>query len=109
MVDSPAVFTSLLEALADNGGPTPTHELRSGSLGVNTGNNDVCPEHDQRGETRRANGDNCDIGAFELIVQAAQDDDDSDDDDSGGGSLPPLWMGLFLVLFGVLRNRGALR
>jgi hypothetical protein len=55
-----------LGPLADNGGPTMTHALLSGSVAI-----DVIPEamcqatEDQRGEPRPAGG-MCDVGAFEV-------------------------------------------
>ena len=53
--------------LADNGGPTLTHALANNSPAINTGNNAICPDADQRGEPRPANGANsCDVGAFEA-------------------------------------------
>ncbi|WP_456427271.1 choice-of-anchor Q domain-containing protein [Rhodocaloribacter sp.] len=61
----------LLGSLADNGGPTLTHALLSGSLAIDSG---ICTDADgdivlldQRGEPR-PNGSECDIGAFELDV-----------------------------------------
>ena len=47
--------------LADNGGPTMTHELGSGSAAFDTGNN--CLATDQRGEPRPASM--CNVGAWE--------------------------------------------
>ena len=64
----------MLDALADNGGPTMTHAYREGSVGIDGGINtvttlfgiaDVCPAVDQRGLTRPANG-RCDVGAYEY-------------------------------------------
>ena len=62
----------LLGALANNGGPTQTMALLSGSRAINAGNDSVCTANpvndlDQRGLTRTANGPHCDIGAYELI------------------------------------------
>jgi len=59
-----------LLALADNGGPTLTHALDSGSPAIDTGDDGNCPSTDQRGFSRPADGDadmtaTCDIGAFE--------------------------------------------
>lgn len=58
----------LLGPLADNGGPTDTHLLLPGSPAIDAG--DACPDTDQRGESRPADGDDngsaiCDIGAVE--------------------------------------------
>ena len=50
--------------LADNGGPTPTHALLSGSVAVDTSGD--CGLSDQRGFER---GSSCDSGAFELGVE----------------------------------------
>jgi hypothetical protein len=60
----------LLGPLQDNGGPTQTHALLSGSPAIDAGNNAYATDWDQRGEgfPRIVNGI-IDIGAFE--VQAA--------------------------------------
>lgn len=68
--DQPGVDPQV-EALADNGGPTLTHYLKSGSPAIDHGDNTDCPKTDQRGAFRPAdgNGDNvatCDIGAVEF-------------------------------------------
>jgi CSLREA domain-containing protein len=60
-----------IEALADNGGPTLTHALKVGSPAIDHGDNTDCPQTDQRGAFRPADGDGdqvatCDIGAFEF-------------------------------------------
>jgi hypothetical protein len=56
----------LLALLADNGGPTRTLALLPGSPAIDGGDNDGCPETDQRG-TPRPQGAACDIGAFEYV------------------------------------------
>ncbi len=63
----------LLDPLADNGGPTQTHKLLTGSPAIDAGNASVsgAPATDQRGAARIADGDSnstavIDIGAFEL-------------------------------------------
>lgn len=67
----------IIQPLTNNGGPTQTHALPSGSPAIDGGNNVVCADADtvnnvdQRGEPRPF-GDNCDIGSFEGAV-----DDDS--------------------------------
>ena len=73
----------LLLALADNGGPTETHALQHtqkgdavDSPGVDAGDTDNCPNNDQRGGIRPADGDlddvfDCDIGAYELFIPTA--------------------------------------
>jgi uncharacterized repeat protein (TIGR01451 family) len=58
--------------LEDNGGPTLTHALLAGSQAIDAGDNDECPNNDQRGGIRPADGDEngtfiCDIGAFEFF------------------------------------------
>jgi len=65
-----------LGPLDDNGGPTETHALLSGSDAIDTGNNAACADdpvdnEDQRGEDRPEDGDGngsaiCDIGAYEA-------------------------------------------
>ncbi|MCB8954117.1 MAG: hypothetical protein H6650_19105 [Ardenticatenales bacterium] len=57
----------LLGPLQDNGGPTLTHALLSGSLAIDAGNNDTCLPTDQRG-IPRPQGPACDIGAYEVEV-----------------------------------------
>ena len=65
---------ALLTALADNGGPTPTHALLAASPAVDAGDNTLLAPGtttDQRGEARITDGDGdttetVDIGAFEL-------------------------------------------
>jgi hypothetical protein len=53
-----------LGPLQDNGGPTDTRALLSGSSAIDAGTNTGCPATDQRG-VRRPQGPRCDIGAFE--------------------------------------------
>lgn len=61
--------------LANNGGPTRTHALVSGSPAVDAvGSGCPPPSSDQRG-TQRPQGAQCDVGAFEL--------------EGGGGGTPP--------------------
>ena len=65
-----------LQALAGNGGATETRALLSGSPAVDAGDNANCPNTDQRGSMRPADGnlrntEVCDIGAFELFVPRA--------------------------------------
>jgi hypothetical protein len=58
----------LLGPLQDNGGPTQTHALLSGSPAIDAGNNSLIPAGtvtDQRGFRRIANG-TVDIGAYEF-------------------------------------------
>jgi hypothetical protein len=58
-----------LEKLADNGGPTPTHALETGSPAVDFANDLACPANDQRGLPRfddpAVQGSVCDAGAYE--------------------------------------------
>lgn len=56
----------LLDTLADNGGPTRTHALRSGSPAIDRGNNRRSRQYDQRGAGYlRVKGRAADIGAVE--------------------------------------------
>jgi len=55
-----------LAALADNGGGTLTHALKTGSTAIDAADNAFCTEvTDQRGATRPVNV-TCDIGAYEY-------------------------------------------
>lgn len=59
-----------LRPLANYGGPTQTHALMFNSPAIDHGNSTDCPDTDQRGFLRPADGDGdsrgiCDIGAFE--------------------------------------------
>ena len=68
-----------LGPLADNGGPTLTHALLSGSPAINAGNNALAVDaggapllFDQRGDGfDRINTGAVDIGAFELVIELA--------------------------------------
>jgi hypothetical protein len=64
-----AAMTPGLGPLADNGGPTRTHALLSGSPAIDGGDATACPATDQRGVIRPI-GAACDIGAFEGTVPA---------------------------------------
>jgi CSLREA domain-containing protein len=60
-----------LGPLRNNGGPTFTHPLLSGSQAIDAGSNQNCPFTDQTGFTRPSDGNGdgnriCDIGAFEF-------------------------------------------
>jgi CSLREA domain-containing protein len=61
-----------LGPLQDNGGPTHTMALLSGSPAIDAGDDTSCPATDQRGITR-PQGPHCDIGAFEVEVQSIYD------------------------------------
>jgi len=70
--DQDDVDDALIGPLADNEGPTLTHALLDGSPAIDAGDDDACPNNDQRGSVRPADGDEngtfiCDIGAFELF------------------------------------------
>jgi len=54
-----------LSTLADNGGPTQTMALQTGSSAIDTGDDVNCLKIDQR-EVTRPQGSHCDIGAYEL-------------------------------------------
>jgi hypothetical protein len=66
-----APIDPLLGPLADNGGPTLTHALLSGSPAIDAGDNTDAPEWDQRGPGfRRIVNGTIDIGAFEVQAHA---------------------------------------
>ena len=56
-----------LGALADNGGPTQTMALGTGSAAIDAATSVACPATDQRGVPRPF-GAGCDIGAYELAM-----------------------------------------
>lgn len=55
----------LADALADNGGWTPTLALAEASPAVDAANAGTCPKTDQRGISR-PQGAGCDVGAYEV-------------------------------------------
>ena len=64
----------MLDALADNGGPTQTMALQAGSPAIDSADDTICADpdtvnsRDQRGITR-PQGDHCDIGAYEFVPE----------------------------------------
>jgi CSLREA domain-containing protein len=65
-----------LGLLQDNGGPSFTQALLSGSPAIDTADNSGCPATDQRGSHRPTRGNpgstiTCDIGAYEFGAPAA--------------------------------------
>lgn len=72
--DQNGVKDPKLRRLAQNGGQTITHALRSNSPAVDRGDDRLIPEKvksDQRG-SRRISGDRVDVGAYELLVTTKQ-------------------------------------
>jgi hypothetical protein len=65
---SAAPLDAKLAALADNGGPTQTRALLSGSPAIDTGDATACAATDQRGYIRI---NPCDIGAYEVGASMA--------------------------------------
>jgi predicted outer membrane repeat protein len=64
-----------LESLANNGGSTETHALKSTSPAINAGNpatpgsgGDACASNDQRHYSRGGGAGRCDMGAFERVL-----------------------------------------
>lgn len=57
-----------LAPLDNNGGPTLTHALLPGSPALDAADPALCPTTDQRGVIR-PQGDGCDMGSFEAVVQ----------------------------------------
>jgi hypothetical protein len=65
------VADAMLGPLADNGGPTETHDLLPGSPAIDAGSVDCPPPAtDQRG-VARPQGAGCDIGAVEFVPEPA--------------------------------------
>ena len=60
-----------LGALTNNGGPTDTMGLLTGSVAIEAGDDSSCPATDQRG-VLRPSGSHCDIGAFEFVSGLTQ-------------------------------------
>jgi hypothetical protein len=71
-----APLDAKLGPLANNGGPTQTHALTSGSPAINAGSNPAALPNDQRGVARNVGG-NVDIGAVELQNFVVLNDNDS--------------------------------
>jgi hypothetical protein len=61
----PSTLTDFDPVLTDNGGPTMTHGLLTGSNAIDAGSVLDCPVTDQRGAAREST---CDIGSFEFIA-----------------------------------------
>jgi hypothetical protein len=101
--------TAGLGALADNGGPTQTHALLTGSAAIDTADCDGGSiTTDQRGESRPY-GAACDIGAFEWMPSGGGGSggggSGSGGGSGGGGALECLWVALFASL--AVRRRSA--
>lgn len=69
-----------LGPLAGNGGPSLTHALLAGSPAIDAGDDDLCPDEDQRGAARPDDGNLdgtavCDIGAIEQAADDLRIDD----------------------------------
>lgn len=95
----------LLLPLADNGGPTPTHALATGSPAIDQGDDQLGtpPNYDQRGfPYQRIAGSAIDIGAYERQAQPA----DFDDDAQISGSDFLLWQRGFSATAGAVRSDG---
>jgi hypothetical protein len=70
---TPALMSDpLLDSLNNNGGPTKTLALLSGSPAINAGNDATCSSTDQRG-VARPYGSHCDIGAYEYQKKNGSD------------------------------------
>jgi hypothetical protein len=59
-----AAIDPLLGILVNNGGPTATHALLTGSPAIDAASSDGCPATHQRG-IARPRGPACDMGSFE--------------------------------------------
>lgn len=78
-------LTSTLGPLQDNGGPTPTMALLTGSPAIDAGATIGAITTDQRGFAR-PQGSAYDIGAFEFGASNNPDPDPDPDPDNGGGN-----------------------
>ena len=61
-----SIASLALGALADNGGPTPTHLPGAGSRAIDNALTLHCPPTDQRGYSRPGGNASCDVGAVEA-------------------------------------------
>ncbi|MGB3403331.1 MAG: calcium-binding protein [Microcoleaceae cyanobacterium] len=76
-----APVDAVLGSLQDNGGPTETHALLTGSPAIDTGSNPEGLATDQRGTGfDRVSGSSADIGAFEIQVASGPVPTTGDDD-----------------------------
>lgn len=71
--DDMVVADVMLDPLAAYGGPTMTHRPMPGSPAIDSGDDDLCPNSDQRGAPRPIDGDGdgsrqCDRGSVEFGV-----------------------------------------
>jgi hypothetical protein len=101
----------VLGPLQDNGGPTQTMALGSGSGAIDAGNDTTCAappinDLDQRGVTR-PRGPHCDIGAVEQIVEPTSVRLSALSAQSQPGALEPVLVVGILLL--VLAGRGSRR
>lgn len=100
-------LSAALAALADNGGPTRTHALLTGSPAINGGGTTGVPATDQRNAPR--NVGEADAGSYEFgaNVPGGQSDAGGEGDErcsTGHGGLP--WMALLALLaLGLLAPR----
>ncbi|NNF68554.1 MAG: right-handed parallel beta-helix repeat-containing protein, partial [Acidimicrobiia bacterium] len=91
--------TALLGPLQDNGGPTETHALLTGSDAIDAGTNTGAPATDQRGVPRPIDGDGdatatVDVGAYEVALGTYLDQFNSVAYDGSDGTLdwtPNTW------------------
>ena len=90
----------LLGTLQNNGGPTETQALLTGSPAIDAGNPDCPPPAtDQRGVTR-PQGTQCDIGAFELQVSPGPNPKNgSNYSIASAGSTPTIPLYLLIPVF----------
>jgi hypothetical protein len=81
---SGVMLSDILAPLANNGGPTMTHALVTGSLAIDAaGPKCPPPDTDQRGVPRPQQAA-CDIGAFELALGSTEICNNCVDDDGNG-------------------------
>ena len=91
--DDLVVADAMLGVLADNGGPTLTHQPEAGSQAIDTGDDALCPLIDQNGNIRPWDGDDdgqahCDRGAVELGAPFFADGFETGDTGGWSNSIP---------------------
>ncbi len=110
----------MIGPLADNGGPTHSHALLSGSPAVDAGNNATCENEGQRATLRPQDGDDngaavCDMAALEMLLSELITQGPTSSDGGGGCSMAsvnnsstafPLYLLIpALILFRRLRRK----
>lgn len=93
----------LLGGLADNGGPTMTCSLLTGSPAIDSGTSVGMPAEDQRG-IARPQGSGFDMGAFEFVISAAPPVSSGGGGCSAAGTVVSIFLIFPVLLLASVRN-----